>query len=200
MSGYKSPFSRVYGNFRQHFFASPGLERASVTTTPQEQKRLLQKDRLQDTQVAFPKHLFPPEGAQTIDLRKMCAVTPGAASQLFMTFNPSALGIKGGAFRFTHYAITGDGELATNFQFIPTVNGARVYPFHGDPDNNFRMNLGLAPDLSDNSLIAAELYILSTDVVRWFVVNTNTVEADMGVRMKGYLDTTQQTISARFGG
>lgn len=196
----RNPFSRIYGDFRQHYFDSPGLERASVATTPQEQKRLSSRDRMQDSPVAFPQHLFPPAEAQTIDIRRMCTITPDANFQLLMEFNPASYGIKGAAIRLTHYGIACDGELEVNFEFLPTVNGARIFPFHGDPQNNFRMNLGLAPDLSDNSLIAAELYLRSQDVLRWYVKNNDTVDADMGVRMKGYLDTTQKTVSARFGG
>jgi hypothetical protein len=197
MSG---PFSRIRDNFQSNYFSEPPLQRASIATDPSDQKRLTERERTQDTPVAFPQHLFAPSGAQTIDMRRMCSVSPLPGFQLFMEFNPSALGLKGGAYRFTHYAVACDGELEVNYEFLPTMNEARIFPYHGDPQNRFKISLGLAPDLSDNALIAAELYMRSTDVLRWYVKNNDTVAADMGVRMKGYLDTTQRTVSARFGG
>lgn len=147
--------------------------------------------------VELPKHLFIPAGAQSVDIRVAADVAANTLTPaLLMSFQAP----KGARVHFINYGIFSDGILAANQEFIPRVDGNRVFPFQGDPNDNFRINLGLAPDLSNTSLIQAQLTLDSEQTVEWLVINRNAVDIAMGVRMVGYVDRSQRRTTARFGG
>lgn len=148
------------------------------------------------TLIELPRHLFIPEGAQSIDIRKSCQVTPGSNKELLMSFTAPLAGVT----QFIAYGIFSDAEFSSSVEFVPEVAGARIFPYHGDPTNNFKMSLGLAPDLANTSLIPCQLTLEPGQVVSWFVSNTGSVTTVLGVRMVGYLDTTQKRVAPRFGG
>ncbi len=163
---------------------------------PKEAKKAMQKASAAPMPVAFPNHIFIPAGAQSLDLRKLATVTSPTTKAEFMRFKSPA----GVVTRFISYAIYNDGALASNFKFEPEVSGNRVFPYHGDPTDNYRIALGLAPDLSVNSLIPCQLVLMPEQELIWYVTNTSGVDTDMGVRMVGYLDTAQKMVTPRFGG
>lgn len=146
--------------------------------------------------IDLPKHLYIPEDAQSVDIRRLANVGPATVQALLMSFRapPSS------TVRFIAYSVFSDGTLAANQEFIPRVNGNRIFPYHGDPNNNFRIDLGLGPDLSNANLIQTQLLLNPNDLLEWYITNTNAVAIAMGVRMMGYVDYTQTRVSGRSGG
>lgn len=152
----------------------------------------------QPVPVEFPRHLYAPPGVDTADMRVVRSMDPGESFDL-ISFRPMDFGIQGPVF-ITHYAIFNDGLLEDNFSFLPTVNGARIYPFHGNPAKNFLISLGLAPDLSNYALIPGFFVLKPTDQLKWTAFNNDSVQVAMGVRVVGYVDQTSKLMSTRFGG
>lgn len=148
------------------------------------------------TLIELPRHLYIPDNAQSVDIRKLCVIAPGETSVL-MTFTAP----QGSKVQFLGYGIFTDAQDNTQIDFVPTVDGSRVFPYHGDPTDNFRMNLGLAPDLSNTSLIQCQLTLNPGQVLAWTVKNFDVdLEIPMGVRMVGYVDYTQNRGQERVGG
>lgn len=188
--GYRHPLDRNYGN-QKPFDA---VSTVDPLVARQEKQKL---DNRQATPVRLPPHLFIPEGAESLDIR--VAADIGALTTtptLLMEFQCP----QGAQTHFISYAIFSDGSLAQNQQFIPEVDGRRVFPFQGDPQDNFKINLGLAPDLSNNSLIACQLTMNPGEKLQWKVINTNVIDIAMGVRMVGYVDRSMQRVQGRVGG
>jgi hypothetical protein len=168
-------------------------------TLPEDKKE--QKDREarinpKPTAVELPHHLYIPANVQNLDLRKLATVSNGTNKEEFFRFKCPP----GATTRFISYAIYNDGDLAGNYKFEPEVSGARVFPYHGDPTDNFRLALGLAPDLGNNSLVPCQLTLMPEQEIIWYVTNLSGVATDMGIRMVGYFDTTQRLVTPRFGG
>lgn len=143
----------------------------------------------------FPQNMYLPEGAKSIDMRNLFTVDPGATETL-IDYTPSS----GGVAVITHFGIFNDGLLASDFDFFPTVNGNRIYPFHGDPLENFRLYLGTAPDLSNDSLHHAPITLQPGQRLLWRVQNRAAVPTDMGVRVVGYFTRIQDRKQVPFGG
>ena len=152
----------------------------------------------QPTPVEFPRHLFPPAGVDTIDMRIVRQMDPGETFDL-IDFQPSLLNILGNVY-ITHYAIFNDGLLEDSFSFLPTINGMRIYPYHGNPAKNFLISLGLAPDEANYALIPGFLTMNPQDRLKWTAYNKDTVSVAMGVRVTGYVDQTSKRVVTRFGG
>jgi hypothetical protein len=155
------------------------------------------------TDVAFPRHLFPPEGVQTIDIRIVRAMNPGEQFDL-ITFQPQARQILSAVY-ITHYAIFNNGLIEDQYSFLPTLNNKRIYPYHGNPNNTlqpgtFLISLGLAPDLADYSLIPGYLVMNPQDTLKWTATNNSAVVTAMGVRVTGYVDTRTIRTTQQFGG
>lgn len=151
----------------------------------------------------FPRHLYPPRNVKTIDMRIVRSMDPGEVFDM-INFNPKALGIYGTVF-FTHYAVFNDGLLESDYSFLPTLNGNRIYPYHGNPQNTrapgtFLISLGLAPDEANYALIPGFFIMNPEDTYVWQVTNGSTVETDMGVRVVGYVDESSKRTSQIFGG
>lgn len=176
--------------------------RASTSQTElalREEKKLLGPQA-----VDFPKHLFIPRDAQSVDIRKNASVTSevGDPEQLLLRFvcprDVKAV--------FTHYAIANDGgATCNNYFFIPKLNGRRIYPFHGDPGSvpdssmgGYQLSLGVSPDLSNAALIPGYIEIEPGGILEWYVRNLDSAPANMAVRMAGYLIRHGETTS--FGG
>ena len=168
------------------------------TVTPNQRKGFQQNlDNKHATSINLPPHLFTPEGAESLDIRVAADIGANTITPaLLMSFKcpPNA------TCHFLQYAVFSDGSLAVNQEFIPRVDGNRVFPYQGDPNNNFKIDLGLAPDLSNNSLIQCQLTIQPNQTVQWFVKNLNAVNIAMGVRMVGYIDYSMKRIVGRVGG
>lgn len=148
------------------------------------------------TPVEFPPHLFIPDGAQSLDFRRVANIpSPTTNYELFKFVAPP-----GAVTRFISYGIFNDGLIASDYNFLPLVDGSRIFPYHGDPSDNFRIYLGLGPDLSNTSMIPCQLYLQPGQVLQWLVTNTSGVDCSLGVRMAGYFDTAQRRVTGRFGG
>lgn len=147
------------------------------------------------TAVSLPPHLFIPGDAQSVDIRNLANVDPGTTVTL-LTFR----GPQGMLTKFINYAVFCDALLFDLINFVPLVNKRRVFPYHGNPDRNYKIGLGLAPDLSNNSLIACQLDLQPNDLVEWQFTNNDTVAVAAGVRMTGYVDQSTIRKTGRFGG
>ena len=151
-------------------------------------------------QVEFPKNLFIPPGAQSLDIRRAADVATGTVNELFMSY----IAPEAAAVIFTHYAVFSDSTLAASQSFIPRKQGKRIFPYHGDPGvdgkGSFQINLGLGPDLSNINLISCDLRVNPGEKVEWLLTNTSGATQAMGVRMVGYLDYIQKRINNSVGG
>jgi hypothetical protein len=182
--------NRNYGNQKP-------FEAVGTISPDQLAKTNQQLDNRTATPVRLPPHLFIPEGAESLDIRRAADIAAGTAAPFkLMEFECP----QGATCHFISYAIFSDGGLALNQEFIPRVDDRRVFPFQGDPQNNFKINLGLAPDLSNNSLIQCQLTINPGEKLQWYVLNTNAVDIAMGIRMVGYIDRSMTRVQGRTGG
>lgn len=143
--------------------------------------------------VSLPPHLYRPSDTQTIDISSLQNV-PAGATQILLEI----AGRKGSFIKFLGYAIFNDALNLDLIDLVITVNGARVLPLHGNPQQKFKMGLGLGPDLS--TLIPVELDLQPNDVLRWTFTNNDVVDIAAGVRMSGYLDQSTIRKTGRFGG
>lgn len=64
---------------------------------------------------------------------------------------------------------------------------------------NFKIYLGLGPDMSEGTMIGCELMLQPGQVLQWLITNTSGVDTSMGIRMKGYFDTSQKRVTGNFG-
>lgn len=190
-----NPFKKATQGFQLKGQGGKGFSHATTASTPGEQAKRAAEGNSEAQSVEFPRHLYTPEGAQTVDIRKVCLVAPGDTDAILSFTAP-----QGAVTRFTHYGIFNDGALEDDFQFIPTVNGRRAFPFHGDPQENFRISLGLGPDLTNNSMIEATIALNPGETIAWTAQNGSAVPVTLGVRMKGYLDFSQRRVQTRYGG
>lgn len=190
-------------------YAGRGLDftEATAAQTPDDAKKLAGIGRAGvgedgDHVASFPKHLYVPEGAEVVDIRNVATVAAGSTGIQIMRFRPLDFGLQGSIVRFISYAIFNDGLLESDYSFLPLVNGYRAFKYHGNPMSTppFRISLGLAPDLSNNSLIPCQLSLQPQDELRWLVTNQSAVDTAMGIRMFGYVDLAQPRVTRRFGG
>lgn len=145
------------------------------------------------TPVALPVNLFIPVGAQSVDISALANIPPDSTATILRF-----VGKKGSLTRFIGYAIFNDALMLSLLNLVPKVNGIRVFPFHGNPQLNFKMGLGLGPDLS--TLVPATLDLNPGDVLTWEITNNDVVDIAVGVRMSGYLDQSTIRVTGRFGG
>lgn len=182
--------NRNYGNEKP-------FEAVGTIDSEQLAKSGQQIDNRLATPVKLPPHLFIPEGAQSLDLRRAADIAAGTSDPFkFIEFECP----QGATCHFISYAIFSDGNNATLQEFIPRVDDRRVFPYQGDPQDNFKINLGLAPDLSNNSLIGCQLTLQPGQKLQWYLKNLNAVDIAMGVRMVGYIDRSMTRVTGRTGG
>jgi hypothetical protein len=148
------------------------------------------------TDVNFPPHLYIPQGAQSLDLRRVVSISSPSSNVLLFSFTcpPGAIT------RFIKYGIFNDGQNGANYDFLPLVDKGRIFPYHGDPTQNYKIYLGVGPDLSESSMIPCQLSLQPGQTLEWYISNSSGVNTSMGVRMVGYFDTTQKRVQGRFGG
>lgn len=144
-----------------------------------------------------------PKNAESVDIRRVSDTSAGTFEALFLKFQPP----KGYEAIITGYGIFSDAQFAISTEFIPKINGSRVFTYHGQPrDTNnpfilpYKICLGLGPDLTDVSLIECSLRIKETDVFEWYLTNASAVTQTMGVRFKGYLRSVNEARDYRVGG
>lgn len=168
-------------------YANPGTDANTLKDSLTQSKGTL---------VEFPRHLFIPEGAQGIDITRVCNVLPGTIRESLMSFEAP----DGGMTVLISYGVFTDTEFAQFVEFRPEVDGTRIFPFHGDPNNDFKINIGTGPDLSNNSLKSGHTILQPKQVLDWKVTNTDVLTRVMGVRTVGYFISSQLLEATRFGG
>lgn len=145
--------------------------------------------------VQLPRHLFVPEGAESVDIRAAFSVTAGTSLDILRFVAPP-----GARTYFLGYAIFNDALLFANVNFIPTVNGSRILKYHGDPQSNFKIALASTVDLGNNALSPIQLALNPGEILNWRVINNEAVDVVMAVRMVGYVDSSNTRTNLRFGG
>lgn len=146
--------------------------------------------------VALPKHIFLPEDSQSLEFRVLVLVPDTTVGTIFtFTAPPDATTM------FTSYNIVASpaSNLTGSF-FTPFVNKIRVLPYHGNPDNKFRMDVSsTAGDFSDTPTKCV-LQLQPGDVLTWTFTNNSGDDVNAAVVMSGYIDTSTTRKMGRFGG
>lgn len=164
-------------------------------TSQADQQKRKEQSSLLPYAVSLPPHLFIPATAQSVDLRQLANVPPATTVDLIRFTAPQGVKTK-----FIGYAVFSDALMFTLIEFVPKVNNKRIFPFHGDPQNNFKIGLGLASDFSNAALVACQLDMNPGETLVWTFTNNDVVDVAAGIRMSGYIDSTIQRNIGRFGG
>ena len=187
------PYTNYNDPFKADLARPEEIFQASAIASAQDIKYRQQISNDAPQAVALPPHLFIPADAQSIDISNLVNVPPATTTDI-ITFR----GRPGGFVKFIGYAIFNDALLLGTINLIPLVNGARVLPFHGNPNLNFKLGLGLAPDLA--VLIPCQLDLQPQDTLIWRFTNNGLVDVAVGVRMHGYFSQSTERKAGRFGG
>ncbi len=144
-----------------------------------------------------------PSYGQSLDIRRVVEASEGTTNDLLLRFQPPT----GMEAIITGYGIFSDAQFAAQTEFIPTLNGRRVFPFHGTPTDisnprklPYKISLGLGPDLSNENLIECNLRIQENDILEWRITNSSAIAQVMGVRFNGYLRSMAKAINYKIGG
>lgn len=144
-----------------------------------------------------------PASGQSLDIRRVVDASAGTTSAMLINFQPP----RGMEAIITAYGVYTDAELAIHTEFVPLLNGTRVFPYHGTPTdiNNpnkipYRLSLGLGPDLSNESMVECNLRILDTQTFQWYITNSSLLSQVMGVRFKGFLRSIGKAQNYKIGG
>lgn len=170
------------------FTATSGSDQQTV------QKRIADSN-IDPVPIALPPHLFVPPTAQSVDISNLVNVDPLTTVEVLRFTAPIGNGTQ-----FIGYCIYTNALDFTTIQFNPTVNGNRIFPFHGNPNANFKIGLSITGDLGQNGMRFAQLKMQPNDVLVWTVTNTGGSPFAAGVRMIGYVDSTIIRQAGRIGG
>lgn len=147
------------------------------------------------TPILLPRYTTAPEGAETVDIRRIAVLDPGESFTLYeFTCQPGTTTV------FFGYALYTDALDNADILWLPTLDSRRILAYHGDPADNYKINLALGIDLSQANLIPCQVFMQPGQILRWQVTNNGSAQASMGVRMSGYLDVGQQLTSSKIGG
>lgn len=193
--GIRHPFETYDTNFKSDMAKAYEPFAASAVSSKEDQIKRAEVSGSNPTAITLPPHLFIPQDAQSIDIRNLANVPAGDTVSLLRFKCP-----KGAYVTFINYSVFFDALLFNLINLVPLVNGQRVFPFHGNPQQNYKIGLGTGPDLSNANLIACQLNLQPDDEVDWIFTNNDTVDVAAGVRMVGYVDKRTLRDSKRFGG
>lgn|GEM_PF-2198078 len=151
--------------------------------------------------VILPRTTYAPEGARTIDFRRVISVPAGAVNVDLMGYVclPSATTV------VYFYGLILPAGGFPDVEWHPTVDDQRVLQYHGSPGANVspnpatHLNTATGIDFSAPSLARCQLLLQPGQALRWRVTNNTVAPVDMGVRMVGYMDSSQQLLSSKFG-
>jgi len=188
-------FNQRDRNFRATVQNPPDPFAAGRVTDAAQLQRQQAESYNNPTPISLPPHLFPPAQAQTLDLRRLAVVGPNTSTELIRY-----KGEPGSIARFIGYAVFFDALSFDLINLVPTVNGQRVFPRHGDPQSNYKIGLGTGLDLSNSNLISCLLDLQPNDELIWTFFNNDDVDVVAGVRMVGYVDQSQIRKIGRAGG
>jgi hypothetical protein len=155
--------------------------------------------------VTFPKHTYAPAGARTVDLRRVVNFASSPAPQELMSF----VCLPGANTVIYYYSLVLFASPGTtppaNILWFPAIDGDRILQYHGSPGTAESPNPATildAPtafDFSSTGLIRCQILLQPNQVLKWFVINNSGDALNMGVRMTGYVDLTQQVQATKFG-
>jgi hypothetical protein len=168
---------------------------ASPVAGKEDLKKRIEISNQMPQAISLPPHLYIPEDAQSIDIRNLASVSAATTTNLLEFTAP-----KGGFTYFISYGVFFDALLFDLVNLVPTVNGARVFPFHGNPQQNYKIGLGTGADLSNSNLIPCQLQLQPGDKLVWQFTNDDVVDVAAGVRMSGYFSQSTIRKTGRFGG
>ncbi len=188
-----NPYNTYDTNFKARMQTPYNVFGASPVSGAESMQKREEMSSAMPTAVSFPPHLFIPEDAQSVDISALANVPPARTVELLRYKS-----IKGGFTNFIGYTIFNDALMLALINLVPTVNGDRVLPFHGNPQLNFKMGLGLGPDMQ--VLIPCQLQLQPNDVLVWTFTNNDVVDVAAGVRMNGYFSQSTQRKAGRQGG
>lgn len=189
------PFSSYEDKFKMHTQDPASTFDASAVAGEENLRRRQELSNEMPQAVSLPPHLFIPDDAQSIDIRALWNVPAGDTIDL-MSFS----GRKGGIVYFIGYAVYFDALMFDLINLVPLVNGVRVFPFHGNPDDKFKIWLGTGADLSNVNLVSCQLELQPHDNLVWRFTNNDVVDVAAGVRMSGYFSQGIIRKTGRFGG
>lgn len=193
--GVRDPFNTYDRSFQQELQRPDEVFSASSVASIEDQKRRREISGNDPQAVALPKHLFIPEDAQSVDIRNLANVPPGLTVDLLEFTCPKGMFVK-----FINYAVYFDALLFNLIDLVPLVNGNRILPYHGNPQQKYKIGLGTGQDLSNGNLIACQVDLQPGDKLVWRFTNNDVVDVAAGVRMVGYVDQSTIRKMGRFGG
>lgn len=193
--GVRNPFNTYDAGFVQTNQRPEEPFSATSVASQKDQQIRQQISGRNPTSVALPPHLFIPADAQSVDIRNLANVPPATTVKL-MTFKCP----QGQFVKFISYSIYFDALLFNLVNLVPKVNGLRILPFHGNPDQKYKMGLGTGQDLSNSNLISCQIDLQPNDELVWEFTNNDVVDVAAGVRMVGYIDQSTVRKTGRFGG
>lgn len=145
--------------------------------------------------VLFPRYLAAPEGAETVDIRRIAVLNAGESISLY-----SFTCLPGTTTVFFNYALFTDALNNADLLWLPTVDKRRILAYHGDPADSYKINLAVGIDLSQAALIPCQVIMQPGQILNWQITNNSANQISMGVRMVGYMDVGQQLTSGKIGG
>lgn len=193
--GSRDPFSTYDASFTQRLQEPDQVFTASAVASKQDQITRQEHSGVNPTSVSLPPHLFIPADAQSIDIRNLANVPPSTTVTLLEFAAPKGMHVK-----FIQYSVFFDALLFALVNLVPKVNGVRVFPYHGNPQEKYKIGLGTGQDLSNANLISCQLDLQPNDKLTWEFTNTDVVDVAAGVRMVGYVDQSTIRKTGRFGG
>jgi hypothetical protein len=147
--------------------------------------------------IALPPHLFTPPGCQTIDIAFATQRTGVFDDVNFLSFTCPA----GGVAQILGYAIYTTITDYTKIEFTPFQNNSRVFPFHGNPADSFRIRFSPSLTLGNDSIRNTQLTLKPGEILRWRVNgDAGATAQDVGVRVIGFYTTEVENLTERFGG
>lgn len=185
-----STYDALFSNQMQTPFSVFG---ASPVSGAEDREKKAEQSGKMPIGVSLPPHLFIPADAQSVDISALANVPPATTVDL-LTFRGPA----GGITKFLGYSIFNDALSLATIELTPLVDDNRVFPFHGNPQLNFKMGLGLGPDMQ--VLVPCQLDVMPGQIARWVFTNNDVVDIAVGVRMSGYYAQDITLKTGRFGG
>ena len=147
--------------------------------------------------VQLPLNYAVPDGAESLNLWRidtLADATSFVARTVFTFVAPST-----GITRIMYYSLyssVGVGDKRVSF--LPRKDGTRVYPYHGDPEENYALfsTGSTAESMGSNSLMYAPLTLLPGQTLTWSVIVRPQGDPPVplpvgslaGVRLVGYVD------------
>jgi len=144
--------------------------------------------------ITFPRNFYNPVGADSFDIRALDVFIAGE-KKVLMTY----VAKEGQTIHFIKYGLFTDILKADEVRFYPTIDGNRILRYHGDPNNDFALNLSVGPDLTEDSMIPCEVDLKPGQTLQIVGENLSGADADLGVRFRGYI-MNENASSRGFGG